>query len=349
MRLDRRTLLGLLAAPMVARARPRPARADPPWLRREGSAFGTRLELESPAQGAQAAEVEQALEAAHQEVERIHVLLSGTTPGSDVSRINAAAGSASVEVSAETFALVRRCLELSELSGGVFDVTYASMSRLWTFDSAPGAAALPDPEEVARLRKLVDYRLVVLDEARTAVMLPSAQMRLGLGGIARGYALDRAARLLLGGGASTFRATLGGLRLCHGPQGPGGWPVGVPDPRAPDRVFASVELRDGACATLGDYERFVLVGGRRYHPVIDPRTGFPARASRAVTVLAPRALDADWLGKACFILGPKDAAPVLARVAGAQALWVTRDNAVEMTDGMKRRVKLGGKPTDGEP
>jgi thiamine biosynthesis lipoprotein len=347
-RWSRRAFLLGSTLPVLARALPPKPRAGLPVLDHHATqvtALGTLFELQVAA--APGVNPTPALEASAKEIQRIHALISASDPDSDIARVNAAAGSASVEVSEETFALVRRCAEFSAASQGVFDITYATMSRLWVFDAA--APRLPDPSEVERLKPFVDYRRIILEEDRRAIMLPGAPMRLGLGGIARGYALDRVARLLVGAGFNVWRLTAGGIRLAGGRHPQGAWKVGLVDPRAVDKVFASLRVDEGAAATLGDHERFMVLGGKRYHPIIDPRTGYPARAVRSVTVVAPRAMDADWLTKACFILGPKESAPALATVAGAAAVWVTRNNAVEMGAALRKRVELLAPPTDGEP
>jgi thiamine biosynthesis lipoprotein len=291
--------------------------------------------------------VGEALGAAWAELRRLDGLVSHL-PDSDVGRVNAAAGSSSVVVGEETFSLVRRCLEYAEFSGGVFDVTYAALSPLWRFDPGqPGA--VPDAREVARLRKLVDYRKVVLDEPRRAVMLPAAGMRMGLGGIARGYAVDRVARVLEGQGLASVAVRAGSATLVAGP-----WPedqrkVALLDPRAPSQVMAWVEVKSGAVSVVRDDERAFVAAGKRYHPVIDPRTGYPARASRLAAVLARTATDAEWLARTVFIRGLAESTRALASVAGAEALVVTEQNVVDMTPGMRRHVTVVADPTPGDP
>ncbi|MEW5853294.1 MAG: FAD:protein FMN transferase [Myxococcota bacterium] len=341
--LTRRTLLAAAVTPVVARALPprgaQAAQTSADVLETSQVHLGTNVSLRVlPAAGQPREVVHNAMAAAWAEFERVGRLTSATGSDSDVARINAAAGSASVVVSAEVFALVQRCLEFSAYSGGVFDVTYAALSGLWRFEGDQPTAP-PDPREVKRLRALIDYRRVVMDPARSAIMLPSAGMRLGLGGVARGYAVDCAARVLTGTGVQAFVIRAGGVTLGEGrfPWAP--LRMAVPDPRVPARPLASVEIKDGALAWVGDHERFFVVGGKRYHHIIDPRTGYPAGASRLAAVLAKSAVDADWLTKAVFILGLKDGEQVLQRV-GAQALVMTTEGKVEMTEGMRRRTEL---------
>jgi len=345
--MTRRAALVLLGWPVLARALPPKAgpRPEHPILR-EQTHLQTLMEATAwPPDAAGREAVDQALSLAFKEVERIAALIGAQETDSDIARINASAGGQAAQVSEETFRLIRRCAEWSEFSGGVFDVTYATMNHLWRFD---GKNRVPDQKEVTRLRKLVDYRRLILDEARVSVMLPNPGMRLGLGGIARGYAMDRASQQVMGAGALAVKWKGAGGTLTQGRIPTGELKVGVPDPRAIKRAFMGVEVKDGALCTVGDYDRFFTVSGRRYHNIIDPRTGWPARACRQASVLAPSATDAEWLARSVFILGLKEAAPVLAKVNGAHAMVVTADNRVEMTDGFRKRSELLAPPTASE-
>jgi thiamine biosynthesis lipoprotein len=356
--LSRRAVLAAWVVPAVAHALPprrtprveleAPARGPSP-VHRSGTFMGQPGELWAWADSAAAlAALESAADAALAELERVFALTSSADADSDIARINGAAGGLPVQVSPETYALIRRCLELSEFSGGVFDITYAAMRRLWTFDGL-GASELPAREEVERLRKAVDYRKVVLDDARGSVLLPGAQMRVGLGGVARGYAVDKALRALTGAGARGAFLRVGRLHSAAGEVPQPQSRVAVPDPRQPTRVLATVPLRNGAVGMAVDHDRFFIHKGRRYHALIDPRTGYPARASRTAVVMAPTAMDAEWMSTAAFILGAKESGAMLKHVRGAEALWVTSDNVLEMTDGMRRRVTVLGSPTPGNP
>ena len=342
--LSRRQALGVLAGvwlhPAALWARPLPAP-----LQHGGRLMGDETSVWVwPTHEADRPRLAAALRAALVEMERIHRLLSPVETHSDVARINAAAGSFSVEVSAETFALLQRCAELSAFSSGAFDITHYSMRRLWRMP--PGTAFVPpDPEEVRRMRTAVDYRKVVLEEEGRRVFLPGPAMRVGLGGLARGYAVDRALRLLEGAGPAALRVDLGQISVARGAVPAGHSTRPLQDPRGPDRTFAKVDFRGLALSVSSDHTRAFMVGSRRYHPIMDPRTGFPSRRSRTAAVLAPSAMDADWMATAAFVLGAKAGPQMLQHVAGSQALWVTADNHVVMTPGMKRRARIVAPPT----
>ena len=250
-----------------------------------------------------------ALVKAFMEMERVEHLLSRHMPESEVSHINRAAGSAPVKVSAETFALLERSRAYSEQYEGLFDVTIGPVSALWGFsDDRP--VTVPDAAVLDSLRHLVDYHHMLLNDRDTTVFLTRPGMQLDLGGVAKGYAIDRAVAVLRAEGLRNFLVDAGGDLYAAGTKGDGRrWRVGIKHPRRPDDLAATLELQDQAVATSGDYERFVLVDGRRYHHIIDPRTGYPADHYQSVTVLAPTAEAADALATYLFIAGP-DRMPV---------------------------------------
>ena len=219
------------------------------------------------------------------EVARIEAKYSRYRPDSVVSRINAAAGGAPVEVDAETLELLRYAAACHAQSDGLFDATSGVLRRAWRFD----CARVPAREELAPLLALVDWGAVELDGSR--VRLGKAGMELDFGGFGKEYAVDRAARMLAESGAQSALVNLAGDLAAIGAQ-PGGspWRVGVRHPRKADTVLASIPVASGAIATSGDYERFVEVDGVRHCHILDPRTGLSARGFQSVTVHAPTCL-----------------------------------------------------------
>jgi thiamine biosynthesis lipoprotein len=311
--------------------------------------MGTRVTLAAyPDSQHDHAAIDRALEAALAEIRRLESLMSPHRPESDVSRLNAAAGREAVAVASDSFEVITKSLWIAEKSAGVFDITFASMGPLWRF-SPNVEARVPGPDEVARARARVDFHRVELDPAAHSVKLLGAETRIDLGGIAKGYAVDRAAHVLRRAGLGAFLVQAGGDLYVSGRK-PGGesWRVGVRDPRGPDdSFFARLPVEDHAFSTAGDYERFFFSGGKRYHHIIDPRTGYPASASRSVSILASDALTADMVDDAVFILGPERGLELVESIEGCGAVIVDAENRVWISKRLEGVVQMLREPTDG--
>jgi thiamine biosynthesis lipoprotein len=296
-------------------------------------------------------EAERAFAAGYDEIRRIEVLMTDwerpNEPESDVVRINKAAGKHAVPVSAETLEVIQKSLEMSRRSEGKFDITFAAMKGLWKFDEDL-EKKVPPAAEIARRRKLINWRDVVVDAKARTVKLKRAQMRLGLGGIAKGYAVDRCAAVLRGEGLRDFMVQAGGDLFVSGSKGPANWMVGVRDPRGgPRDIIARMPIEDHAFSTAGDYERSFILNGKRYHHIIDPATGYPATASREVTIFAPTAFLADALDDAVFILGPTKGLALVETFPDCSALVVDANNQVFMSKSLQGKLQRTGPPTDG--
>lgn len=241
-----------------------------------------------------------AIEAAFAELDRIDQMMSEWKPSSPISQVNAAAGDHAVAVPAELRDLLVRSIDYSRASEGSFDVTWRGMGRIWRFDDTFRA---PSPSEVEAARRRIDYRKL---EIRGGLVYLPQHMNIGLGGIAKGYAVDRAMRVMREQGYDNVLVNGGGDVAVHGVRLGKPWTLGVQHPRKEHgELLGSLALRDGVLVTSGDYERFRIVDGVRYHHIIDPRTGYPATASSSVTVIAPSAELGVVLAKAIFILGPE--------------------------------------------
>lgn len=289
----------------------------------------------------------EAAEAAYGEVKRIESLMTTWRPDSEVSRINAKAGAAPVSVSDETLEVIEASLHAARLSGGAFDITFYAMRGLWKFDEDL-EPKLPDPAELARRKRLIDYRQVIVDRAQKTVFLKKKGMAINLGGIAKGYAVDRAAAVLKRLGFADAIVQAGGDLLCAGSKDGQPWNAGIRDPRGDKAdVFATLQLVDHAFSTAGDYERSFFQGGKRYHHIIDPKTGYPATRSRSVTVYAPTALLADALDDAVFILGWKKGFELIAKLNEVGAVVVDDRGAVHISPRVKDRVRILHPPKPG--
>jgi thiamine biosynthesis lipoprotein len=297
------------------------------------------------------ARAERAFADADAEIERLERLMTdwerpGWTP-SDVVRINKAAGKDAVEVSEETIAVIDKSLEMSRRSEGAFDITFAAMRGLWKFDEDLDPK-VPPAAEVERRRKLINWRDVIVNHHAHTVKLRRAEQRLGLGGIAKGYAVDRCAAVLRAEGFQDFMVQAGGDLFVSGQKGAANWMVGVRDPRGgPTTIIARMPIKNHAFSTAGDYERSFIIDGRRYHHIIDPKTGYPATASREVTIFAPTAFLADALDDSVFILGPKKGLALVESYPDCAALIVDAHNEVWTSKSLEGRLQRTAAPTDG--
>jgi FAD:protein FMN transferase len=283
------------------------------------------------------------------EFDRLDALLSVWKPDSDVLRINAAAGKTPVAVSRETRDVLQRSRELSEITSGKFDITFGALADVWKFDHDQDNR-VPTRAEIDARRPLVDYRAVIVDESAGTAFISRPGARIHLGGIGKGYAVDRAVGMLRAAGFRDFMVQAGGDLFVAGQAGDGPWRLGIQDPRgAPNDSFATVELRDRTFSTSGDYERFFIQDGTRYHHIIDPATGEPAHGCVSVTIVATTATVADGLSKGVFILGPDAGMALVERLPDVDAVIVGDDNKVRISRGLEGKVRMRHPPTNARP
>jgi thiamine biosynthesis lipoprotein len=285
-------------------------------------------------------EARRAFEAAFGAFERVEWAMNEWRPRSPLARINARAGRRRpVRAPADLCEVLRIGLDGARRTDGLFDPTWAALSDVWVFDGS-GRGHVPPREAVARRCRLVGHRRVELEPRAggCAVRLPVAGMRLGLGGLAKGWAVDRAVERLRALGLADFLVQAGGDLYAAGKRGDRPWRIGIRDPRgARDDVLGEIELGDAAFSTSGDSERWFEVEGVRYHHVIDPRTCEPARASRQSTVLARTATEAEVLTKATFILGGAGGL-ALAERNGAAAVIVDAQGRIAVSPSLEGRI-----------
>lgn len=274
-----------------------------------------------------------AMNRAWAELERIDALMSEWKPDSPISRINQFAGRGAVEAPTELREMLQRSIGYSLATEGVFDVTWRGMGRIWHFDDS---FKVPTQSEVDRARPTIDYRKIRIEGNQ--VSLPTG-FNIGLGGIAKGYAVDRASEVLSQAGFTDSLVDGGGDIRVHGTRLGRSWQLGVQNPRgAHGEVLGVVSLKDAAIASSGDYERFRIVNGVRYHHIIDPRTGWPAAESIAVTVISKTAEQGVVLDKAVFILGAEKGL-ALARAQGVDAMEIDPSGTWHMTPGFKAEFR----------
>jgi thiamine biosynthesis lipoprotein len=315
----------------------------------EGRAMGTHLAYAAfTTESLDATRVRSLFDAATAEIVRIEKLMTTWDPASEVSRINSAAGREAVKVGDETFDVIREALHASDISEGCFDITFETLHGLWKFDQDLDPHP-PAPADVRARVKYLGYRHVKLDAAAGTVMLDEPHVRIGLGGIAKGYAVDKASLVLERAGLTSFFVQAGGDLYARGTKGDGSpWLAGIRDPRGSEGdYFATMAISNHAFSTAGDYERAYIVGNRRYHHIIDPRTGYPATASRSVTIWAPTALLADEVDDAVFILGPEKGLALVESLEGVGAVIVDAENRVWTSQRLAGNVRPVHPPRDG--
>jgi FAD:protein FMN transferase len=313
---------------------PGAARAE--WHEREAAIMGTRIAVELWHDDAGQAEA--AIDAVIAEMHRIDDLMSHYKPESQLSQINRDAANAPVKVDAELAALIAKSLEFSELSGGAFDITYASVGYLYDYREHRH----PSESQIQAALPAISWRHVAVDLGASTVRFLVPGVRIDLGGIAKGHAVDSAARILFARGIRNASITAGGDSRILGDRRGRPWVVGIRHPDDPARVIARIPLEDAAISTSGDYERYFDEGGVRYHHIIDPHTGKSPVGVRSVTVIGPNATLTEGLTKSVFVMGPERGLALIESQEDVDAVVVRSDGRVFYSKGL-------APPEGGEP
>jgi len=266
------------------------------------------------------------------EYRRIDAAMSTYKPESEISRVNAHAHEAPVVIGDELFGIVERSLALSVASHGAFDITYDSVGYLYDFR----AHQRPTDEQIAERLAAIDYRHVVLDRARHTIFFKAQGVRINLGGIAKGYAVERAAALLRERGVEHALLNAGGDTRVIGDRRGQPWIVGIRHPRLSDQdVFTRLPIVDEAISTSGDYERFFDEDGHRYHHIMNPATGLPTEGVLSVTVIGPDATTTDGLSTTIFVMGAERGLAMLATsFSGYEAVVVDASGQLSYSSGL---------------
>lgn len=237
------------------------------------------------------------------EIRRIEQLLTTFNDHSQTNQINAQAGIAPVKVDREVFDLIQRSLRISAITDGAFDITYGSIDkRLWNFDQQ--MKTLPDEKSAQKMVKLINYKNVLLNEADHSVMLKEKGMRIGFGGIGKGYAAEMAKALLIKEGVESGIVNASGDLVTWGRQANGSpWTIGIANPDHREVPFSYLDVTNMAVATSGNYEKFVEINGKKYSHTINPKTGLPVTGIKSVTIISPNAEIADAMATPVTIMG----------------------------------------------
>lgn len=305
---------------------------DQPFYERRDARMGTVVDVVIPTtdQGAADAAAAEALA----EIARIEALMTDWNEVSQLAQINHAAGREPVRVDRELLELLETSKRLAVLTGGAFDVTYASVGKYWDFHALP--PHLPDPAVIRRALPKIDSRKLILDHQRGTAFLAEEGMRIGLGGIAKGYAVERAAEIIRRHGFEDFAIRAGGDMRVVGRWKGKPWKVGIRDPRDREGLVAVVPVSNVAVSTSGDYERYFELDGKRYAHIIDPRTGYPVSRTQSVTVIAHDCTLSDGLSKSVFVLGAEKGLALIESLPGVQAVVIDESGQLHLTQGLAK-------------
>ena len=275
--------------------------------------------------------VDKRIDDAVEEIKRIEKLFTTFDESSQTNLINRKAGIAPVKVDREMYDLIERSKKISTLTQGAFDITYGSIDkRLWNFDKT--MTSLPDAQTAKKLVRLINYRNVILDEKNCSVFLKEKGIRIGFGGIGKGYAAEKAKSLLQQKGVKSGIINAAGDLTAWGHQ-PNGkpWTIGIADPDTKRQAFSFLEITNTSIATSGNYEKFVFIDGKKYSHTIDPKTGLPVRGIKSVTIICPNAEIADAMATPVMIMGIKTGLDMLNQIKGIAGIVIDDNDKIYTT------------------
>ncbi len=295
--------------------------------------MGNRFEISVVSDDEQWAE--NLIESAISEIRRIEYLLTTFNEQSQTNQINTYAGIKPVKVDWEVFNLIYRSIRISELTQGAFDITYGSIDkRLWNFDKT--MTSLPNKETAKKMVRLINYKNIVLDKKNVTVFLKEKGMRIGFGGIGKGYAADRARLILEQNGATGGVINAAGDLTTWGTQPNGNsWTVGIADPNARDHPFSYLDISNMAVATSGNYEKYVTINGKRFSHTIDPKTGLPVSGIKSVTIICSTAELADALATPVTVMGIKSGLNLINQMKNIACVIIADNDKLYTSDNIK--------------
>lgn len=311
--------------PLLACAAPQEAQWHVDTQRKMGTQVQVQVWHADPVRAAEL------LAASMAELDRIEARMSTYRESSEISLVNREAARRPVPVSRELFDLVARSLELSRLTGGAFDITYDSVGQYYSFRDHE----LPSEAEISASLPAIDWRLVELDPERLTIAFRREGVRINLGGIAKGYACEQVIALLRAAGVERAMANAGGDTRILGDRGGKPWVVGIRDPDQASGVATRLALSDEAISTSGDYERYFIEDGVRYHHILDPGTGRSVGGVRSVSVVGPDATLTDGLSTSLFVLGPERGLALIERIPGYEAVIIDADRRLLYSTGLQ--------------
>lgn len=273
------------------------------------------------------------IESGIREVQRIERLISEWSDTTQIGRLNSNAGLKAVQVDEEVYRLIDRCIKISGLTQGAFDITFGGAGKLWRFD--PGKSQIPDPDAVQKGLELTGYeKIQLLDSFR--VYLEEPGMMVGFGAVGKGYAAENVKKMLISQGISSGVINASGDLTAWGRRPDGDpWKIGIADPTDPSRVLLWLPVDNAAVATSGNYEKYIEIDGQRYGHIIDPRTGYPAKGIKSVTIISPSAELSDALATAVFVMGVNTGINLISQLPGIHCLIIDESNKIHFSEGME--------------
>lgn len=295
--------------------------------------MGTLVEITLYEEGG--VDTDRAAETAFAEIERLERVFSSYIPESDVSKVSTNAGGGPLRVAPEVIEALKTAIKVSDLSEGAFDPTVGALARLWGYSGEKGA--VPSRKDISKALPLVDYKKIELDEKAGTVRLAKKGMQLNLGGVAKGYIVKKAFEALKREGVGRAIIHAGGDMAVFGGSAERPFTIGIQHPRE-KKLLGEAYVSDGAVSTSGDYERFFMKDGKRYHHILDPETGWPAAKTRSVTIIASDHTLADGLSTAVFVLGPEKGMALIESLGSVEGVIVDANGVVTISSGFKGKI-----------
>jgi len=288
--------------------------------------MGSRFEIIAVSSDSLAAA--EAIDAGYHEINRIEQLISSWLPHSQTSKINNMAGKAGVKVSKELYDLIYRSLKVSALTNGAYDISFAGMEPLWKFDGQE-VYRFPDSARLAKAAQIANYKKILLNSAKSTVFLAEPGMKIGFGSIGKGYAANQAMSVMKAFGINSGMVNAGGDLITWGKNKEGkAWSIGIADPNAKDQMFAWLSIQDMALVTSGDYEKYFIYRNERYGHILDPRTGYPSKGIKSVSILCQDVELADALATAVYVMGEQKGMALIDQLNGIEGLIIADDDQV---------------------
>lgn len=294
--------------------------------------MGVRFELTAVSDNEELAR--KSINDAIKEIKRIEALISSWDPNSETSLINRNAGIKPVKVSNELFELIVRSNKVSALTNGVFDISFASVDKIWKFDGSQ--TTIPSKGSIAESVSKINYQNIILDKEKHTVFLKDKGMKIGFGAIGKGYAANKAKAKMLALGIADGVVNAGGDLITWGKMETGGdWSIGIANPKEKEEVMGWLIINDLSVVTSGNYEKFFIADGKKYSHIINPTTGYPASGTRSVTIICKDAELSDALATSVFILGAKKGIALIDQLKNIECLVVTEQNQLQTSKGLK--------------
>ena len=281
---------------------------------------------------------QKAIKKAFDEIQRIEFLASKYISKSEIAKINQSSAENAFRINIEVYELLRKSIHYSQISNGAFDITIGAIQDIWDFDNENHA--IPFSETLLRSLPLVDYKNIVL-EKNYYVRLKKNGIKLDLGAVAKGYAVDRGIEIIRNEDINNAILNGGGDLKCIGEKSSGSpWKIGVRHPRQPSSIIASLECKNISMATSGDYQKFFIKDGVRYHHLLNPENGMPAQGMQSVTILSKDAVMADAMATAVFVMGAEQGVKFIESQDRLEGILITADEKKIISNGLKGKITI---------